>query len=196
MLSVVDARPRHVHAEGTMLRRLLVGLLIGLFIGGLAAAALMKGLSEPVLDGGGGAVLAYVFAAITGVVTGLVAGKPIWASGGQIEAGLKAVFGALLAAGAMFALRQWAGFEMNLSVIDPAAHGALGMLPATTLPLIGAVLGGFYELDNTGTEKADEKKLAKGSVSVPPGANGKVRVDADPSEAEDEPEPASKKARR
>ena len=88
-----------------MLKRLLVGLFIGLVIGAALAAVLIKGLSLSLFaTGAGGAALAYLFAAVTGVVVGLVAGKPIWASGGQIEAGLKAFFGALLAAVGMFVL--------------------------------------------------------------------------------------------
>src|SRR5262249_12471923 len=112
-----------------MLRRLLVGLVIGLVVGGLLAAALIKGFGMPLLDGTGGAVLAYVSAALGGVLTGLVAGKPIWAQGGRIEAGLKAAFGALLAVGAMFALRQWVTVHVNLTAVG-AGDGPLGDLPA------------------------------------------------------------------
>src|SRR5271169_3627188 len=93
-----------------MLRRLLIGLVLGLVVGGLAAAGLVAGLHMTMFDAGtGGIVLAYIAAALTGVLTGLVAGKPIWASGAKIEAGLKAFFGALLGAGLMFALRHWGG---------------------------------------------------------------------------------------
>ncbi len=181
-----------------MLRRLLVGLVIGLLIGGLMAGALLKGLNAPLLDfTAGSAVMAYLFAALTGVVTGLVAGKPIWSSGGQIEAGLKAVFGALLAAGAMFALRTWAHVHLNLSVIDPKAIGELGELPLAALPLIGGVLGTFYELDNTGTGAKDEKAGAKGgAVKVAGGTTGKARVAVDPAEADEDVDVASKKAKR
>src|SRR5580704_11431323 len=91
-----------------MLRRLLVGLVLGLVVGGLVAAGFVQGLHVLTFgDGTGGALFAYATAAVTGVLTGLVAGKPIWASGAKIEAGLKAVFGALLGAGLMFAIRQW-----------------------------------------------------------------------------------------
>ncbi len=179
-----------------MLRRLLVGLLIGLVIGGLMAGVLLKGLNAPLLDGTGGAVMAYLFAALTGVITGLVAGKPIWASGGQIEAGLKAVFGALLAAGGMFALRQWAHVHINLSVIDPKAIGQLGDLPLAALPLIGGVLGTFYELDNTGTGEKDDKKAAKGAGVKGETGNGKARIAVDAADADEDVDVASKKAKR
>src|SRR5215472_15930591 len=126
-----------------MLRRLLVGLILGLIVGGVVAAGLVVGLGVPTFASIGGAVGAYLAAALAGVLTGLVAGKPIWASGAKIEAGLKAFFGALLGAGLMFALRQWAsGWALHLGSFG-AGDGAIGSLPAASLPLIAAVLGGF-----------------------------------------------------
>src|SRR5438105_128237 len=135
-----------------MLKRLAFGLLFGLLVGGLLAAAVIKGVGMFAFTGTGGAVLAYVFAAITGVLVGLVAGKPIWASGGQIEAGLKAFVGAGVAAAAMWAMRRWLGFEItSLHELgaSPAIPTAAGLLPAVTLPIIASILGAFYEADNT-----------------------------------------------
>ena len=67
-----------------MLKRLLLGLLIGAIVGGLVAAGAIAGLGAAVMPMG--PFFAFVLAAATGVLTGLVAGKPIWAKGGQIEA--------------------------------------------------------------------------------------------------------------
>jgi hypothetical protein len=148
-----------------MLRRLLLGLVIGLLMGGLVAAGLVAGLGQTTFMGTSGAVLAYLSAAITGVLTGLVAGKPIWATGAKIEAGLKAFFGALLAAGLMFALRQWAGgFHPPITAVTPVDL-PVGDLPAAALPIIAALLGGFFELDNTGGGAEAEEK--KGEASGP-----------------------------
>jgi hypothetical protein len=135
-----------------MLRRLLIGLILGVIVGGLAAAALVAGLHMPLFAADtGGVVLAYLAAAVTGVLTGLVAGKPIWASGAKIEAGLKAFFGALLAAGLMFAIRQWGKIDApDIAFLMPNAdpdlvHKALiGDVPALALPAVAAVLGGFF----------------------------------------------------
>lgn len=196
-----------------MLRRLIVGLLIGLIVGGILAVGVIKGLGTVAFTGGGGAVLAYVAAALTGVLTGLVAGKPIWSSGAQIEAGLKAIFGALLAAGGMFAIRQWVHLEvpeLNLPVVG-AMHGEIGQLPLIALPLLGAILGGFYEADNTPEDQEKDKKKGAGAAGAEPskkraalppaaakGANGKSRV-APPDagdEIDDELEPPPNRARR
>jgi hypothetical protein len=157
-----------------MLKRLLYGLFFGLFVGALLAAAVIKGLGMVAFTGTGGAVLAYVFAAVTGVLVGLVAGKPIWASGGQIEAGLKATAGALVGAGAMFAMRRWLTLDLDLHSLGlgPLAAQEAGMLPATTLPLIAAVLGAFYEADNTPSEGDEKAPKSKGKDA----AKNKVRV--------------------
>jgi hypothetical protein len=169
-----------------MLGRLIVGALIGLVLGAAMAAALIKGLGVVAF----GAVLAYVFAAVVGVLTGLFAGKPIWAAGGQIEAGLKAFAGALLAAGAMFVIRQWVHVSVDLSSFGAGA-GELGALPAASLPLIAAVLGAVFGTDNTPDAPTDEKRAA----SSPPVRVAKGDVAAALDE-EQEPPAASRRARR
>jgi hypothetical protein len=192
-----------------MLRRLLIGLILGVIVGGLAAAALVAGLHMPLFAADtGGVVLAYLAAAVTGVLTGLVAGKPIWASGAKIEAGLKAFFGALLAAGLMFALRQWGKIDApDIAFLMPNAdpdlvHKALiGDVPALALPAVAAVLGGFFELDNTGNDKdeakGDASKSKKRVADEKANGKGKARV-ADDDEAEAEPAApvAPKRAKR
>src|SRR3954463_8778770 len=126
-----------------MVKRLVVGLFLGALVGALLAAALVQGLGVMTFDGSAlGATGAYLAAAATGVITGLVAGKPIWAADGKIEAGLKAFFGILLGLGGMFALRTWANVHLDLSMLK-AGEGALGALPAASLPIIAAVLAGF-----------------------------------------------------
>ena len=175
-----------------MLKRLILGLLIGLIMGSLVAALLVKGMGLAEFSGG---FLAYLFASVTGVVVGLVAGKPIWAKGGQIEAGLKALVGAIVGAGGMFAIRQWLHLDVDLSQFA-AGHSEIGNLPAVALPLIAAVLGGFYEIDNTPETDADAKKgNAKDGGKV--AAKGKVRVaSTDEVEAEEEAEAPPKRAKR
>src|SRR4051812_18701263 len=85
-----------------MLGRLLIGIVKGLLLGGLIGFGLAKlGLAAP------GAIIAYLAAAATGVLVGLIAGKPIWAKDAKIEAGMKAFVGALLGAGLMYAARRW-----------------------------------------------------------------------------------------
>lgn len=134
-----------------MLGRLLIGLVKGLVIGGLLGFGLAKlGLGAPI------ALVAYPAAALAGILVGLVAGKPIWAKDAKIEAGMKAFVGAILAAGLMFAARKWLtmGVALPLQGIvgAEASAGALGTLAITSLAMITAVLGGFYEADNDPAE--------------------------------------------
>jgi hypothetical protein len=173
-----------------MLRRLFVGLVLGLIVGVLIAAGLMFGLGIRTFEG---AFLAYAAAAVTGVLTGLVAGKPIWSQGGKVEAALKAVFGALLAAGGMFALRTWVHVQVPLEMLGPAGTGKIGELPAASLPALGAVLAMFLELDNTGEAEPSAAK-APAVEARKKGANGKARV-ATEVPADDEEEARPKRAK-
>jgi hypothetical protein len=176
-----------------MVKRLVIGLVLGVILGAALAAVLVQGLGIVTFA----PATAYLAAAATGVITGLVAGKPIWAADGKIEAGLKAFFGALLSLGAMFVLRRWVSVPVDLSALKAGA-GTLGDLPAAALPMIAAALSAFYELDNTGAEegKADAGSGAGGKAGAAKGA--KVRVQPDEVEADDEEpeEPAANKKRR
>lgn len=179
-----------------MLKRLIVGLILGTVIGAVVAAVLVQGLGMALFSN---AAFAYLAAAATGVITGLVAGKPIWSADGKIEAGLKAFFGVLLALGGMFALRTWANVHLDLSMLK-AGDGALGNLPAASLPIIAAVLAGFYEIDNSPNEGGEKKDDSSGSGASKKGSgNKKLRVaendEAADDEEADEPASAKKKSR-
>lgn len=163
-----------------MIGRLLVGILKGLVLGALVGFGLVKvGMAFP------GAVVAYLAAAVTGVLIGLIAGKPIWAKDAKIEAGMKAVVGAILGAGLMFAARRWlaapvpSGLLTAVHVDAPtdAAVATMGYFGMTSLAAIAGLLGGFYDADNTPEpEKAEEKSA--------PAAATKKRI-AEPEEEGD-----------
>ncbi len=158
-----------------MFRRLLLGLVIGAVVGIAIAAVLVAGLKIVAFTGPFGALLAYAGAAGTGAVTGLVAGKPIWAGDAKVEGGLKAVFGALLAAAAMFALRRWApAVDLDLTALHGGGPGHVADLPAASLPLIAAVLGMFFELDNSVPDAAPDgrKRVAAGAGGTASASRG------------------------
>lgn len=178
-----------------MLRRLIIGIIKGILVGGSLGFGLAKlGFVAP------GAAMAYLGAAVAGVLVGLVAGKPIWAKDAKVEAGMKALVGALLAAGLMFAARKWLTFALpvalgplsmaNTSLGESAAVGTLGGLAVTSLALVAAVLGGFYEADNTpddqGATAPSELDRASRQRIAAAGAAG---------EAEDEPDAEQDKKR-
>jgi hypothetical protein len=128
-----------------MLRRLILGMVVGLLVGGALAAGFARLIGTSFLLPGG-FFIALGTAALVGALTGVVAGKPIWAEGAKVEAGLKAFVGALLGAGAMFALRRWGGEFSGPEWLGGTAP--LGQLPAVSLPLIAAALGALFGLDN------------------------------------------------
>lgn len=165
-----------------MLKRALIGLLKGVLVGGALGAGLVYGLGVPVFA----AWLAYVAAVVTGAVTGLVAGKPIWQKDARIEAGLKAVAGAVVAALAMFGVRQWLGISIDLGELG---KGALGDLPLTSLPLVATALALFFEIDNTGD---DSKAGPKDKTRV---ADDKAPVDEVVDDLPEEEEIAPEKLR-
>jgi hypothetical protein len=180
-----------------MLKRLIVGIVIGLVVGAIAAGAVIKGLGVlSFATANLGTMLAYVAALATGAFVALVAGKPFWAKGAWIEVGLKAFFGSLLAAGGMFALRRWGMMPVNLASFG-AGSGALGYLPAASLPIIATVLSVFFEIDNTNApeEAAPAKAAGKTQVRVAASA-GKAGARASKDEVESEEEPAASKKLR
>src|SRR5262249_50375205 len=121
-----------------MVKRLFVGLVLGAILGAIVAAALVQGLGVLTFDAWAfGAAGAYLSAAVTGLLTGLIAGKPIWSANGKIEAGLKAFFGALIALGGMFVLRTFVHAQLDLTALKASAGPAeIGHLPAASLPII------------------------------------------------------------
>jgi len=140
-----------------MLRLLWSVVLAGL-VGGAVAALAVKVFGIVTLS----ALAAYPLAVLVGVVVGLLAGKPVWVKGARVEAGLKAAFGALVAAGLMWALRTWVGFDVDLSAAS-LGQGAAGLLPVIAFPAVALVLSLLFEVDNMfgkGQDAADKKRIA------------------------------------
>ncbi len=138
-----------------MLKRLIGGLIKGGLVGAVLAVVLVKGLGITTL----GATVAYPAAVVAGILTALVAGKPIWARGAWVEVALKSIVGSALAAGFMFALRRWVHLPLDLSGVG-AGVGAVGELAATSLPVVATLLAILFDLDNTGDEAADHRAPA------------------------------------
>lgn len=162
-----------------MLGRLFIGIVKGLLIGGLLGFGLAQlGFAAPSW------FIAYLAAALVGVLVGLIAGKPIWAGDAKIEAGLKAFVGALLGAGLMFAARKWLTMTVPLQISGlTAPNASLGGLSITSLPMIAALLGAFYEVDNDpneGQPKGPSSEAAlKGAAGGPRVASAAASDDAE-----------------
>jgi hypothetical protein len=168
-----------------MLTRILLGLVKGVVVGGAIGALVLYGLSMSVFP----AWLAYVAAVVVGALTGLVAGKPIWAKDARIEAGLKSAAGAIIAALGMFAVRKWVTIPLDLGSLG---KGLVGDLPIASLPLISTVLALLFEADNTGDdgEKGEKSETPKTRVAEL-GAGDEMQEDFEAEESA-----ASKKVQR
>jgi hypothetical protein len=136
------------------------------------------------------------------VIIGLVAGKPIWAKDAKIEAGTKAVVGALLGAGLMFAVRKWLTMPLPLPESVISALGTakdaqalnFGNFAMTSLAAIAALLGGFYDADNTPEPAQDASKASGAKAAAPDSPKKRITASAD-DEFEDEDLDASEKNR-
>jgi hypothetical protein len=137
------------NAFSQMLQRLLLGFLKGTLAGAAVGAALVFGVGVSLMSG----LVAYPAAIIAGVCVALVAGKPIWVQGAWVEVLLKAIAAALLGMGLTFLVRHYVPGDLALG---PLGKGPAGSLPLVVLPLLAAVLGTFFELDNTGEGDARE----------------------------------------
>src|SRR2546421_7624184 len=93
----------------SMPKRLLSALLEGVLPGAAVAFALGR-------LGAGSAAMMYAAVAAVGVLTGLVAGRPIWDKAAKTEGSLKAVAGACIAVVVLYALRKWlSGVHLDLT---------------------------------------------------------------------------------
>jgi hypothetical protein len=122
-----------------MLKRLLAALLEGALPGAVVAYALSKLGMEA-------AVTMYAAVALVGVVTGLVAGRPIWAKAAKTEAALKATAGAFISVVVLYALRKWLpSVHVDLGALGA---GAIGNVPWAFLPAVGVALALVLEIDD------------------------------------------------
>ncbi len=178
--------------------RLLLGLIKGLVLGGLVGYGLAAaGLGLP------GALVAYGSAALVGVLAALFAGKPIWAKGARIEVGMKAVAGALLAPGLLWPVRHFLGMALPFDAgalpgLEALAgqNPAIGLFAVTSLALVGAVLAGFYDLDNQPHKEAAEAKSSGASAGKQRIATTAASDDAQAEREAADAESAQKKQRR
>lgn len=169
-----------------MLTRFGLGLIKGLLLGGLVLAALFFGASWASVP----VWMAYLLVVALGALTGLVAGKPIWQKDAKIEAGLKALVGAILAPAALYALRRWVPLPQL-----PAPHAVADEVSVIAFPAVSVVIAMLFELDNSPSPEGEAQGAGQKGAS-----GGKVRVGASASQGDElddlELPPASQQANR
>lgn len=166
-----------------MLKRLGLGLLKGLVIGGAIGAGLQYGLNWTDASG----LLGFLIAMAAAGTAGVFAGKAPWLEGAWIEATLKGMVGVGLGA-----LAYWGLSKIPGAFPFPGLEGthAFDALPVVFTPAIAGVYGALVELDNTDDEGS---KDAKGKKSGP---KARVKVDDDLAEEEAPRRRKSKKKKR
>ena len=163
-------------------KRLLFGMLKGLFIGGAIGALVHFVIGYPTLD----SFMNYPLYALVGALSGALAGRPPWQQGAWVASILKAVFGLALGAG-LYALAN-AFIKVGLPV--PGAQGAhLAQQPLVFAPLLAMLYATFVELDDGGEQP--EPAVATGVRA------GKISLeDIDVGEDEVAAKPAAKSAKK
>ncbi|HEX4338523.1 MAG TPA: hypothetical protein VH062_21610 [Polyangiaceae bacterium] len=141
-----------------MLKRLVAAL----FEGAVPGAAVAFGLTK--LDAIS-PTLMYAAVALVGVLTALVAGRPIWAKAAKVEALLKSVAGAFISVVVLYALRKWTpGLHVDLTALGLGA-GPVGYVPWVALPATGVALATVLEIDDAfgpGPAIAPRRRVATG----------------------------------
>lgn len=165
-------------------KRLGLGLLKGLFIGGAIGALFHFVLHLPVLTA---SWMGYVLYAGVGAVSGALAGRPPWRPGAWIASILKGVFGLVIGA-ILFAVGS--RFLPGMALPLPGAASAnLAMQPLFFAPLLAMLYATFVEIDDGGDQP--EEAVASG-VRV-----GKINVeDIDVGEDEEAAKPAARSAKK
>lgn len=176
-----------------MLKRLLIGVLKGIFVGGAVGAALYFALSQGSVDG----AYAYMLYGVVGALTGVVAGKPLWKQGAWVEALLRGVFGIAVGCGLYALASSFLGgvgaIPLPGALFPPIDKPAeiprfLFQQPLAMAPMMATLYASLIELDNDG--KGDDVGSTKVRV---------VRledIDVGEDEAEAQAKPAAKGAKR
>jgi hypothetical protein len=165
-------------SRSTMGKRLLLGLLKGLLIGGAFGAVLHFALHQTQIASG----MNWVLYPLVGAVSGGLAGQAPWKPGAWIAGLLKAVFGLAVGAG-LFALGN--KFLPAMQLFGAPTPASLAHYPLVFAPLLSAVYATLVELDDGGEQPQEQP--ASG-VRV-----GKISVeDIDVGEDEEAARPAAK----
>jgi hypothetical protein len=158
------ALPRHTEE----VIKLVVGILKGAVIGGAV------GYGAYALDRASGFDNPWLTYGVVGAVVGLIAGRPFWSLLRDKNATawvsfLKAAFGFGIGCG-LYALlsRVW-----SPSAIQIGGQYNIFTWPVTVGGAIGAVYGGFVELDDAIGDDKKPAGTAKPAGKLPPGKGGK-----------------------
>jgi hypothetical protein len=146
--------------------KLVVGILKGAILGGAL------GYGAFMLEGATGFVSAWLTYGVIGALVGLVVGRPIWSLLRDKNATawvsiLKAAFGFGIGCGLYALVSRVLHPELNVLIAGDRIN--LFQWPVTLGGAIGAVYGGFVELDDAiGEDKKDDRKPTPPTAAATP----------------------------
>lgn len=158
-----------------MSKRLLLGLVKGLLIGGAIGAGAHFGLRWTSATG----LLAYLLAMGSGATAGILGGKPPWRQETWIETVLKAVAGLGIGALVYWITSTWAAFGIPFALPSVEAGTPWTSVPLLVSTAIGVLFGTLVELDNTDDGATTPSRGGKAKASP------KARVPAPEVEVEE-----------
>lgn len=122
-------------------------LLLGIFKGGAIGAAVGWAALKVGVAGGFGAAVTY---ALIGGLVGLVCGKPIWRQETIWTSILKGLFGVAAGLGLNYLSHKLlGGMQVSFAAsLGAPADRALVDIPLLLGPLVGAIPGIFFEIDD------------------------------------------------
>jgi hypothetical protein len=158
-----------------MLRRLLVGLLKGLAVGGAIGALLHFGLGVYDIASG---INYLLYGAVVGLA-GALAGQPPWRAGAWVGSLLKLLFGFGIGAGLYALGARFLALPVE-GIAGLPAGSTLPHAPLLFAPLTAAVYGMLVELDDGGEQPAESKPTGvrvKGEAGAGSAAHDEVSVE-------------------
>ena len=127
-----------------MPRRILIGLIKGLFLGALLGSLFHFGLGWRVTEG----LLGYLIAMGVGATAGVLAGRPPWLHEAWLESLLKGVFGLAVGAALYWVSVRFLTFDLAFAFFGAPESSPWTSLPLLYAPPIAVLFALIVELDN------------------------------------------------
>ncbi|MDP3277092.1 MAG: hypothetical protein Q8Q09_18010 [Deltaproteobacteria bacterium] len=143
-----------------MVKRLVLGLLKGLVIGGALGALFFL-----VLGINGSGALAYVLAGLAAAIAGIFAGQPPWRQGAWVGTILKGTFGLGVGAALYWVVQRFLG-GVPIPALGSVSASTIAEAPIAFMPIVAAVYSMLIELDDGGEDNSATAGANKTGVRV------------------------------
>jgi ABC-type Mn2+/Zn2+ transport system permease subunit len=131
-----------------MVKRLVLGLLKGLVIGGALGALFFYAFGVQSISG----ALAFVLAGLAALLAGVFAGQPPWKKGAWIGSILKGLFGFGLGAGLYWVVQRFAPGANLQELLRASEATTIATAPVAFMPIVAAVYAMLVEIDDGSEE--------------------------------------------